>query len=125
MFEVKSWHKFTEEDTWDEGCILNTAHMTEGWHTFKEEQTVENIIDKLMGFVGVTNREDVLLNSCDEPGRIDIQITENLLGQKASENEIKEWKKGKMRLWAACYTFYIEEVTRKTITLVDRRLAND
>jgi hypothetical protein len=64
-----------------------------------------------MAFVGTDNKEDVLINSCDEIGRVDIQQMENDEGYSASKDQIKAWKNGKQRLWLACYTFNIEQVS--------------
>lgn len=108
-YVVRGWSKFAEEDVYSEGCKAENCVNASGNDSFNSEN-LDDLIKKLMVFVGTDNKEDVLLNSCDEIGRVDIQQMENDEGYTATEGQLKKWKEGKAKLWLACYTFNIEEV---------------
>ncbi len=111
-YEVKGWLKFADEDVYSKGCIPGGSAFS-GMDRF-ESNTVEELLQELMDFCGQSNKENVLLNSCGEDGRIDIQGLEDGDGTIASAPEIVKWKRGKQRLWAVTYIFRVEYVTRET-----------
>jgi len=115
MFESGKALKFVEEDNYENGCNPDTA---QGWTVdikFKAE-TIEELIKQITEFYGV-EEEDIEINSCDEDGRIDINIMENSEGYKATEREIEAWKQGLKKLYSAIYTYNIEKVTRESIKI--------
>jgi hypothetical protein len=111
MYEARGWNKHYEQDIFDDGCQPNTGGYAEGKDTF-EAGDIHVLISKLMRFVGTDDKKDVLINACEEIGRIDIQNIENDEGYAASERELVEWKAGNVRLWSATYTFHVEKVER-------------
>lgn len=115
-YEVNGWRKFTEEDSYKHGCI-GDAHYDGGKDTFTAD-TVPELVEKCRAFCGGTV-DGVLLDSCDEDGRLDIQVTEDDDATPASESQIEAWKRGELRLLAACYTFTVELVTRETVQLTN------
>jgi len=78
---------------------------------------VEKLIEKLCDFTD-SKRDYVTICPCDEQNRIDIEKMENGDGYTPSESEIEDWKQGKIKLWAARYTFFVEEVERKEANLI-------
>jgi len=110
MYKTKFWDKFTEEDIFADGCQPRTNNQTQ--HYGEDEfsnKTLEGLIKELMEFCKVTSKENVLLNSCDESGRVDIQRMETEKGRVATKSDIERWKKGELRLWDACFVFTILE----------------
>jgi hypothetical protein len=117
--EVRHLLKLVEEDIFNEGCIPETAqHMDVDFDRTYENQ--DELIEDICNFLGIENdKENYLLNSCDEEGRIDFQLMENAEGYPASSRELALWKEGKCRLWAATYSAYVEEVIRKSFKLAE------
>lgn len=119
IYETRGWVKTAEEDIYDDGCQPDSARSTSGSDVFTGE-TQRELIDKLMEFADVGRKyENVLINSCGEMGRIDIQSLETTYGNPASDFEIDEWKKGRVRLWDVTYLFRVEYVARE-IALIEK-----
>lgn len=116
MFEVNGWMKFVEEDVFAQGCVGQTRCYGDNSMRFKAA-SLDGLIKALMEFTGTDDRENVMLDACDEEGRIDIQILENDDGCAASKAEIEKWRDGKCRLWLADYSFRVEQVERRTVAL--------
>ena len=114
-YETCGWLKFAEEDVWENGCIGKSS-TSDGRDTFSDD-TLPGLIEKLKAFAGTDDDIDCLFDSCDEYGRLDIQVMECADGTVASNNEIEQWKAGNRRLWLACYIFRISEVNRKVVSL--------
>ena len=115
QYETGKGFKFTEEDNYREGCLPGTSQMWDIDVEFQGE-TKEEVTAKIKDFFGV-NDNYLDINACDEKGRIDIAILENAEGHEASQREIELWKKERIKLWYAVYTFNISKVTREEITL--------
>ena len=118
QYETTGWFKDAEEDIYEDGCQLDTGFCFSGNETFKAD-TIPELIEQLMSFVGCNDRESVLIDSCDEAGRIDIQTMETEEGYPATESDLATWKQGRKRLWLACYSFHVEKVIRETVSLTD------
>lgn len=104
MLLVNGMYKSSELDDYEQGIIGDyNSHFID--YSFKAE-TIEELINKLIEFTG---HDDICLNACDEPGRVDIQGMEDSYGCKASPLELEEWKKGDMKLWAVTYSFNVLE----------------
>ena len=109
-YEINGWIKFAEEDLFNEGCKGDAIHFC-GRDVFKGTHP-NSVIAKFREFVGAENAS-VELNSCGEPGRVDISILETVDGYPASDSEIKLWEGGEIRLWYAVYTGYVNRVRRE------------
>lgn len=108
MLQVNGWFKIAEEDNWENGCSLDSSTAFDGRDNFHAETETE-LIEKLMAFTGETEKQNVLINSCDEDGRLDIQVYENENGERASEREMELFKKNECRIWLATYTFQVSQ----------------
>jgi len=118
MLEVNNLLKFGEEDNFKEGCLPETGFSHDVDISFKAE-IQEELIQKICDFLGIdNNKENYLINSCDEKGRIDFQLMEDRDSIPASNIQIDNWKQGNMKLYYVCYSAYIEEVTRKEAFLI-------
>ena len=71
---------------------------------------------KLAEFCGAEG-DAVTLDACEEPGRLDIQTTENDAGEMPTRTELEEWKAGKRDLWAVTYSAQVEQVERRPVAL--------
>ena len=113
MFEVNGWHKFGEEDIYEDGCQPETGFSFGGRERFSAE-TVDKLIEHLTDFVCVRTEDHTIeFDACEEEGRVDIYVMETSSGMVASEYEIEKWKTGEQKLFNVVYTFYVEEVERK------------
>jgi len=106
MLLVNGWVKFVEVDSYARG-VIESANGHSGKDSFKAENITE-LLGKLKAF---TEHNDVLWNSCEEPGRIDIQGLENEYGYLATETELQQWKDGQIDLYSVTYTFNVLECT--------------
>ncbi len=113
-YQVHGWSKTAAEDSYKDGEIGLSS--SSGSDDIFEANSIDELIPKLMEFVNVDERDNVLLNSCDDIGRIDIQKQENEDGETPTPKEIAEWKKGKKVLYNSTYTFNVE---RHIIDIVD------
>lgn len=115
-FETNEGFVFSEEDSFENGCLSNTQQSWIYDVDFKAD-TVKELLQKIKEHFEVDD-QDISLNSCDELGRIDIQKLKNKRGYFLTPSEIEEWKKGKIQAWSVCYTYTIYEVERKIVDLV-------
>ena len=94
-----------------------TAFCTTGTDRFTG-LTINDVLKALNEFTGNDDAEAVLLNSCDELGRVDIQIMETAEGYPADKRDLAEFRRSERRLWLSCYSFYVKQVERQPISLV-------
>jgi len=105
--------KMVEVDNYKEGCLPESAQNFLIDVTFRNE-TKEEIIEDIKDYFDI---EELEINACDEPGRIDFSILENGDGLSASNYEVKEWKEGNIILYHAIYTYQITKVTKEVVKL--------
>ena len=60
---------------------------------------------------------EVLLDACEENGRINISSLEDKSGFVASSDDIEKWKEGEMKLYNVTYSGVVKKVTRETVNL--------
>ena len=117
QYEVNGVHRWTEEDVFENGCIPNSG-VSELMDVKVKADTIDELIHKLFNSLYFDyDKEAIELNACDEEGRLDIQIMENMDGQEADKHERALWKKGQRRLWLGNYTAHVELVTREQVTI--------
>jgi len=114
MLEVNGWFKDAEQDNYEQGCI-GKGFSVSGNDRFVANTEAE-LIQKLMDFVGVSDKDCVSVNSCGDAGRIDICRTENNDSYEPSSRELERFKDGEIDLWYSTYIFRAEKVNRKTFT---------
>ena len=103
MYFVNGLLKFAEEDSYQSGCVVGTAFSDCINATFTGE-TLAALLEDLKIFTGC---DDILLNSCDEQGRVDLQGYETSDCETASETDMQLWRDGKKKLYAVTYTALI------------------
>lgn len=118
MYEVNGWSKYGERDYYEDGCNPDEYVSFSGDERWSAE-TVPELLSKLRSFVGVDDDYEIGLDVCGEDGRVDIQVMETNDSCPATAWQFKEWRVGELALWASTYTFMVEEVTRKSVRLVE------
>ena len=114
-FESIGIWKHSEEDTYDHGCNGKSdlsAYIEKNLAT----DSAPEIVAKFANWLGM-KPEDAELDVCEEAGRVEFQRMEDGEGYEASEQQLKDWKRGELKLYAATYTIYVERVTRESVTL--------
>lgn len=114
-YQTNKGFKSSEEDVYGEGCIPNSGINCIVDISFNGNST-DDIINQIKNYFDVDD-DYLLLDSCEENGRIDIQLHENENGDKASDNEIKQWINGKLSLWLCTYTYRILKITEEEVIL--------
>ena len=114
-YEACGGLKHFEEDTYEDGCNPDTGGSSCVDIDFKSD-SIGGLLKKIKEYFDVDN-DSLLLNSCEEVGRIDIQVLENAEGYKALKSDIECWKDGDKILWSACYSFCVKCVTREEVDL--------
>ncbi len=106
---VTGFLKHTEVDSFEHGCDPSTAKMS----SFDMRITAETVAElrKRIADSLCCKPDEVTLNACDEPGRIDVEITETAAGFPATPMELGLWKKGRRKLWAATYSCQVQHTT--------------
>lgn len=115
-YTAQGWGKFSEVGNYKKGCDPATTNHFGGNDMFTAP-TVDELIGKLMAFCDTKDKQNVLINSCDEIGRVDIQVMETDEGYSAGTREIERWKEGIETLWLACYSFHIEKIQAEPVDL--------
>ena len=110
MYIVMGIEKVWEEDDYVNGCIGKQDYI-EIDVSFKSVD-LKGLLDKLREFTGC---DDILLNSCDEQGRVDLQGHETADGGTASESDMQLWKAGKKKLYAVTYTAIVYKAEVSTL----------
>jgi hypothetical protein len=96
--------KTIEQDNYNEGCIGGTFQDLGVITEFKEDDLKQIIIDL---------KQLYSVDPCifdGENNRVEIQMTENEYGDKASKKELEQWGRGSINLWVATYSCYIEKI---------------
>ena len=103
MYFVNGLLKFSEEDSYQNGCVAGTA-VSDCINTTFTGKTLAALLEDLKIFTGC---DDILINSCDEQGRVDLQGYETADCETASETDMQLWRDGKKKLYAVTYTALI------------------
>ena len=99
--------KFSEKDNWENGCTGEIIY--EYINSPVQVNTKEDAIRYCLDFTGEINRDNIEFNSCDEPGRIDIQVQEDDCGNRLTEEQWELFKKGKIDSYLVTYSSYFVE----------------
>ncbi len=108
MFIAQGTLKFTEEDDYQNGCNPESSQTELNCLSF-ESDTIQGLVMEIKEFFEVT-ADDVLLNSCDEVGRLDVQRMENSRENKPGKKQIEAWQKEQCKLYAALYSFEVTKI---------------
>lgn len=110
MFIVRGFIKSIELDNYENGCTGEYSSYS-GKDIFQAE-TIRDLIEQLKNFTG---HDDILINSCEEDGRIDIQGMEDGNSMVASDCQLEAWRAGTIDLYSVCYTFQVYKAEKYLI----------
>lgn len=118
QYEARGWMKFAEKDNIELERDPDTTVHAQGSDVFSGP-TMDAVIDAAKKMFDIGSNENVMINSCEEPGRVDLQVLETDEGIRANKGQILNWKKGGPNrwLWAATYTIKIELVERSEVII--------
>ena len=109
MLKIQGFLKLSEEDSYDEGCDPKTCQMYEDTHVNFQAETEVELLAKVKEFFSVEDNA-IVVNSCGDAGRIDIQTMEDGEGNNPSKADMSAWKRGKKTLYACIYSLNAEKV---------------
>lgn len=107
-YQMNGLLKFTEEDSYENGCNPDTVQIFEVDKKF-EADTPQELIKDVAEWLAVDN-DGIEKNACDEAGRVDFSLMEDGESNKSTKTQISAWKKNKQKLWSVTYTGYVEKV---------------
>ena len=111
MYFVNGLLKFAEEDSYKSGHVVGTAFSACINATFTGE-TLAALLEDLKIFTGC---DGILINSCDDQGRVELQGYETADGSTASASDMQLWKDGKIKLYSVTYTALIYKAELSTL----------
>ena len=111
MYFVNGLLKFAEEDSYQSGCVVGTAVSSHINITFTGK-TLAALLENLKIFTGC---DDILINSCEEQGRVDLQGYEAADGSTASASDMQLWRAGEKKLYSVTYTVYVYKAELSTL----------
>jgi hypothetical protein len=104
MFTITGFHRSTEQDDYENGCIGNCS---DNFYDLRlQNATISGLLEKIAHHHGCTVPM-LELDACDELGRVEFGRTENVEGYEASESELASWREGNTILFYAVETCYI------------------
>jgi hypothetical protein len=121
QFEINGGLVWGEEDIFEHGCQPDSSYSYD-IPLRLTAPSIPELIAKLNSHIGPFDDDAVLLDSCDEDGRLDVQVYVTDENITASAGDIEGWREGKQRLWLATYFFSVELVERKTVPLTERKI---
>ena len=101
------------KDNWENGCVLDsTTKILEIDDEYVLSSSLEYLINLCMEFTKQTNKQNVLLNSCDEIGRLDIQFNtlKPHVFNKLTDASKARWQKGEIDTYLHDVSFTITEL---------------
>lgn len=111
MYIVNNILKSSEEDDYRNGCVAGTA--TDNYlNVIFRCETLAELLEALKSFTGCNN---ILLKSCGEMGRVDLQRHETIKEDPATGNDYAAWKRGEKKLFHVTYTAYVYKAELSTL----------
>ena len=100
----------SELDIYADGCQPDTSETQFFDHITIDANDINQLLDAVAEFFGVP-RADIVLNACDEIGRIDIQwySTERNLPGPLGPATLERWKNGELNLYLNNASLYVEQ----------------
>lgn len=112
QYVIKGYIAFSEQDNYENGCILETSQTEFNDHYECKADNLKDLIAKLTLEFSASSVEDFLFDSCDELGRLDLQVyqTKPFHCSKPNSSTLDQWKQGKRDMWLTCYSFKVIQV---------------
>lgn len=103
---IEGFDVHKEVDIYKEGCQQPYFSTCVAINMSADNQDI--LLQKICDFLDVENN-DIEVNACDEKGRIDVQLMEDVDSNKPSKGDIASWKMGKKKLWLSTYSCTVME----------------
>jgi hypothetical protein len=118
MFQVTMIHFHAERDSYEDGCDPDTGHVSSYDYRLHAD-TVGELVNALSRHAlwRDATPDDYELDSCGEPGRIDISGMVDDGWNPATKHEMERWRNGEEELYYATWTVYVQKV--ETVSLLD------
>lgn len=113
FYKIAGYLAHSEQDNYKDGCHGKClTKFTPNNSFIITADSMKSLINKLQIEFSSKDINDFLFNSCDEMGRLDLQVIQRVPFEcaKPSSKTIEEWKAGEIDLWLTCYTFNVEMV---------------
>lgn len=112
-YSVSGYVAFSERDVWATGCEMEGGKNE--YLSGSEWKAVGDTLDELIATLCAefaASPDCVMLDACDELGRIDIQVNQRVPFncQRPTQKSIDDWKAGKGDMWLTNYTFHIDRI---------------
>ena len=107
-YQITGFMKLVELDSFKSGLIDTKRYD----HYYNYRLTASSNPRSLAHEIAVhldVDEDAMTFNACGETGRLDISRMENASGDKATPKQIENWKRGKIKLYSATYTTYLEQ----------------
>ena len=111
MYIANNILKFSAKADYQNGCAENTETSND-LGILITNKTLAGLLEDLKNLTGCN---DILLNSHEEQGRIDLQGYETADGSTASASDMQLWKDGKIKLYSVTYTAYAYKAELSTL----------
>lgn len=111
-YVIKGFHAFSELDNWEDGCQIDSSKSYFNDEFYLSAASMRELIAGLIKEFNATDINDFLFDSCEELGRLELQVMQRVpfVQQKPSNETIKKWKSGKIDLYLTCYMFYVTRI---------------
>jgi hypothetical protein len=115
-YQITGFTKFAEIDVFQDGCQPESG-QSHYFDSLIQNTDIDSLIETAMGLLGVEDKKNVILNACEDIGRIDLMAYERDSGLSASESDMAQWRDGKLQLWSVIYTAHITQIMESDIDL--------
>ena len=125
-YQITGIHAHIKVDDISKGLInLETKSENEYYHKLTiSAKSQSKLLEKIKHHFEVdgVSKGNILLNSCGESGRIDVQRFENNSGELANAKQLEDFTEGRRTLNFATYTMHLEKV--QSVTWSDDLIKN-
>ena len=111
MYIANNILKFSAKADYQNGCAENTETSND-LGILITNKTLAGLLEDLKNLTGCN---DILLNSHEEQGRIDLQGYETINGSAALESDMQLWRAGEKKLYSVTYTVYVYKAELSTL----------
>lgn len=108
MLVCNGYLKFSELDSWENGCSGECETIFVKYQI--ESKNKEEAIQQVKDITGETCDDAIELNSCDEPGRVDVQVQEDEHGNRLTQDQWEEFKQGRIKAYLVTYSFLFKQL---------------
>lgn len=106
-YQITGFMKLVELDSFADGCDPDSAEDSYFDYNLTSNSP-HDLAHQIAEYLEV-DENHMQFNACEETGRLDISRMEDAGGDKATAEQIENWKLGKIELFSATYTTHLEQ----------------